>query len=253
MSPCPATQTTRPPCTRIDIGHPYKRPFDNVLLVCNYKHRSPTRCRQNPETAAFSRLIAYARTGDPDAIRRSKQVGCHRSATNRFPVAHRTTGCGRATLGTDVISERGNASNWTVVAPDGWPQREWSKRNCWTARYGVKVTTVRGAPRAQPVWLPPGDGGLVLLVAGIVAAAPDRTLQQIAAQLEAMQVMAPSAAGGHPSSVKDLLMRAQRVGLARTVPAQVNQSRRLNTRTRHPLLCPPGARSKLIEWRSKAQ
>ncbi len=61
-----------------------------------------------------------------------------------------------------------------------------------------------------------GDDRLVRLVAGIKAAAPDRTLQQIAAQLEAMRERTPR--GGtrwHPSSVKQLLVRAARL---RNVP-----------------------------------
>ena len=60
-----------------------------------------------------------------------------------------------------------------------------------------------------------GDDRLVRLVAGIKAAAPDRTLQQIAAQLEAMHERTPR--GGtrwHPSSVKHLLDQADRRGLA---------------------------------------
>ena len=59
-----------------------------------------------------------------------------------------------------------------------------------------------------------GDDRLIRLVAGIKAAAPDRTLQQIAAQLEAMRERTPR--GGtrwHPSSVKHLLTRAVRIGL----------------------------------------
>ena len=58
-----------------------------------------------------------------------------------------------------------------------------------------------------------GDDRLIRLVAGIKAAAPDRTLQQIAAQLEAMRERTPR--GGtrwHPSSVKHLLARAERIG-----------------------------------------
>jgi len=42
--------------------------------------------------------------------------------------------------------------------------------------------------RARPQ---PGDDRLVQLVAGIKAAAPDRTLQQIAAQLESMHERTP--------------------------------------------------------------
>jgi DNA invertase Pin-like site-specific DNA recombinase len=73
--------------------------------------------------------------------------------------------------------------------------------------------------RAQPQQ---GDDRLVRLVAGIKAAAPDRTLQQIAAQLEAMHERTPR--GGtrwHPSSVKHLLARAQRLGLAATAKSPV--------------------------------
>ena len=65
--------------------------------------------------------------------------------------------------------------------------------------------------RAPP---PRGDGRLLRLVAGIRRAAPERTLQQIAAQLEAMHERTPR--GGtrwHASSVKHLLDRAQRLGL----------------------------------------
>ena len=67
-----------------------------------------------------------------------------------------------------------------------------------------------------------GDDRLVRLVANIAAAAPDRTLQQIASQLEAMRERTPR--GGtrwHPSSVKHLLTRAQHLGLAGEAPAQV--------------------------------
>jgi hypothetical protein len=64
-----------------------------------------------------------------------------------------------------------------------------------------------------------GDDRLIRLVAGIKAAAPDRTLQQIAAQLESMHERTPR--GGtrwHPSSVKHLLGRAERIGLAGATP-----------------------------------
>jgi DNA invertase Pin-like site-specific DNA recombinase len=60
-----------------------------------------------------------------------------------------------------------------------------------------------------------GDDRLIRLVASIKAAAPDRTLRQIAAQLEAMHERTPR--GGtrwHPSSVGHLLAMPERVGLA---------------------------------------
>ena len=68
-----------------------------------------------------------------------------------------------------------------------------------------------------------GDDRLVRLVAGIKAAAPDRTLQQIAAQLEAMHERTPR--GGtrwHPSSVKHLLGTAERIGLVGANPVLGN-------------------------------
>jgi hypothetical protein len=67
-----------------------------------------------------------------------------------------------------------------------------------------------------------GDDRLVRLIAGIAAAAPDRTLQQIAAQLEAMRERTPR--GGtrwHPSSVRNLLQRAERLGLGRSAGSGV--------------------------------
>jgi DNA invertase Pin-like site-specific DNA recombinase len=66
------------------------------------------------------------------------------------------------------------------------------------------------------------DDRLVRLVANIAAAAPDLTLQQIAAQLEAMRERTPR--GGtrwHPSSVKHLLTRAAQIGLAGAAPGQI--------------------------------
>jgi DNA invertase Pin-like site-specific DNA recombinase len=80
--------------------------------------------------------------------------------------------------------------------------------------------TLMGRARPQT-----GDDRLTRLVAGIKAAAPGRTLQQIAAQLEAMRERTPR--GGtrwHPSSVKHLLGQAERLGLAVTAsaPAPLN-------------------------------
>jgi len=85
------------------------------------------------------------------------------------------------------------------------------------AQEGIVEATLLGRARRQG-----GDDRLVRLVAGIKAAAPDRTLQQIATQLEAMRERTPR--GGtrwHPSSVKHLLGRAEQLGLAGTPAAQV--------------------------------
>ncbi|AOX18657.1 recombinase family protein [Kozakia baliensis] len=68
---------------------------------------------------------------------------------------------------------------------------------------------------------PVGDERLVRLVAGIKAAAPDRTLQQIAKQLEAMRERTPR--GGtrwHPSSIRHLLDRAAKLGLIENAPVK---------------------------------
>ena len=68
-----------------------------------------------------------------------------------------------------------------------------------------------------------GDDRLVRLIAGIKAAAPERTLQQIAAQLEAMRERTPR--GGtrwHASSVKHLLGKGERLALVGAAPGQVN-------------------------------
>ena len=77
------------------------------------------------------------------------------------------------------------------------------------AAEGIIETTLLGRASAQR-----GDDRLVRLVAGIKAAAPDRTLQQIASQLENMRERTPN--GGtrwHASSVKHLLSRAERLGV----------------------------------------
>ena len=61
------------------------------------------------------------------------------------------------------------------------------------------------------------------LVAGIKAAAPDRTPRQIAAQLEAMCEHTPRrGTRWHPSSVKHLPGQAERLGLARIIPETVS-------------------------------
>jgi DNA invertase Pin-like site-specific DNA recombinase len=94
------------------------------------------------------------------------------------------------------VLNRGNDTTWTV------------ERLRRTVRRLVTEGMVEASllDRARPQR---GDDRLVRLVAGIKAAAPDRTLQQIASQLEAMHERTPR--GGirwHPSSVRHLLDRA---------------------------------------------
>jgi DNA invertase Pin-like site-specific DNA recombinase len=95
------------------------------------------------------------------------------------------------------VLNRGQATAWTVERLRRTVRR--------LADEGLVEASLLDRARPQQ-----GDDRLVRLVAGIKAAAPDRTLQQIAAQLEAMRERTPR--GGtrwHPSSVKHLLARAQ--------------------------------------------
>ena len=107
------------------------------------------------------------------------------------------------------VLNRDNAGHWTVERLRRTVRR--------LASEGIVQDTLLNRARPQP-----GDDRLIRLVAGIKAAAPGRTLQQIAAQLEAMRERTPR--GGtrwHPSSVKNLLAQAERLGLAGTVPGHV--------------------------------
>src|ERR1700676_335303 len=98
------------------------------------------------------------------------------------------------------VLNRGNGAAWTVERLRRTVRR--------LVAEGLIEPNLLGRAIPQPV-----DDRLVRLVAGIKAAAPDRTLQQIAAQLESMHERTPR--GGtrwHPSSVKHLLSRAARLG-----------------------------------------
>ena len=100
------------------------------------------------------------------------------------------------------VLNRGQAGQWTA------------ERLRRTVRRLVAEGIVEASllERARPQ---PADDRLLRLVAGIKTAAPDRTLQQIAAQLETMRER--TLRGGtrwHPSSVKHLLDKAERRGLA---------------------------------------
>jgi DNA invertase Pin-like site-specific DNA recombinase len=110
------------------------------------------------------------------------------------------------------VLNRGQATTWTVERLRRTVRR--------LANEGIIEASL--LDRAKPQQ---SDDRLVRLVAGIKAAAPDRTLQQIAAQLETMRERTPR--GGtrwHPSSVKHLLSRADRLGLAGTASVKVGLS-----------------------------
>ena len=95
------------------------------------------------------------------------------------------------------------------TAPVAWTVERLRRTVRRLAAEGIVEPALLG--RAPPAR---GDDRLVRLVAAITAAAPDRTLQQIGAQLEAMHERTPR--GGtrwHASSVRHLRLRAARLGL----------------------------------------
>ena len=156
------------------------------------------------------------RAGDPDVIR---QLRANRDAVHLGRVL--------ATLDTwlPTVRRMRPAQPWgdVVTVLNGSQAQRWTaERLRRTVRQladkGIIEATLLGRAERQR-----GDDRLVRLVAGIKAAAPDRTLQQIAAQLEAMRERTPR--GGtrwHASSVKHLLGKAERLALVGTAPGQVD-------------------------------
>jgi hypothetical protein len=155
----------------------------------------------------LARLLSDIRRGETLVVVRLDRLA--RSVSHLLAVIEQLEATGahfrslRDPIGGDVVRvlNRGQAVQWTV------------ERLRRTVRRLVTEGILEASllDRAQPK---PGDDRLIRLVAGIKAAAPDRTLQQIAAQLEAMHERTPR--GGtrwHPSSVKHLLDQAERVGL----------------------------------------
>jgi DNA invertase Pin-like site-specific DNA recombinase len=148
------------------------------------------------------------RARDPDAIRkvRSSRDAAHLKSVlagmdSWLPTVRRMR---PAQPWGDVVRvlNRGGEATWTVERLRRTVQRLVSEG----------LVEAHLLERAQPQR---GDDRLVRLVAGIKAAAPDRTLQQIAAQLEAMRER--TSRGGtrwHPSSVRHMLGRAERLDLA---------------------------------------
>ena len=155
------------------------------------------------------------RTGDPNAIqkiRASRDAGHLESILARLDSWLPTVRQMRPNQPWgDVVRvlNRGQATTWTVERLRRTVQR--------LANEGIVEASLLDRARPQH-----SDDRLVRLVAGIKAAAPDRTLQQIAAQLESMRERTPR--GGtrwHSSSVKHLLARAERLGLAGNPVASV--------------------------------
>ena len=150
------------------------------------------------------------RAGDPDAIRKvqASRDAAHLDSVlaqldSWLPTVQRMRP-GQPWGDVVRVLNQAQATNWTVER-----LRRTARR---LATEGIIEASL--LDRAKPQL---GDDRLIRLVAGIKTAAPDRTLQQIAAQLEATRERTPR--GGtrwHPSSVKHLLARAERLGLAGT-------------------------------------
>ena len=146
------------------------------------------------------------RAGDEDAIRkvRTSRASAHLSGVleqleTRLPTVQRMR---PDQPWGDVVRvlNRGSSARWTVE------RLRRTVRRLVTEGMVDATLLQRAGPRA-------GDDRLVRLVASIKAAAPDRTLQQIAAQLESMHERTPR--GGtrwHSSSVKHLLDKRTALG-----------------------------------------
>jgi DNA invertase Pin-like site-specific DNA recombinase len=181
-------------------------------------------------------LIAERTKAGLRAARSRGRVGGNPGLRARDPAAIRKVGASRDAAYLDAVLAQ--AESWLPIVRRMRPGQPWgdvvrvlnrgqtassgqARGRPWTVerlRRTVRrlvdegIMEARLLDRAQPQR---SDDRLVRLVAGIKAAAPDRTLQQVAAQLESMRERTPR--GGtrwHPSSVKHLLTRAERVGLA---------------------------------------
>jgi DNA invertase Pin-like site-specific DNA recombinase len=177
-------------------------------------------------------LIAERTKAGLNAARARGRIGGNPGLRARDPAAIRKIQASRAATHLDGVLER--LDTWLPTVRRMRPAQPWGDvvrvlnrggAAIWTAerlRRTVQRLVAEGMieatllDRARPQR---SDDRLVRLVAGIKAAAPDRTLQQIAVQLEAMRERTPR--GGtrwHPSSVKHLLGQAERLGLARITP-----------------------------------
>jgi DNA invertase Pin-like site-specific DNA recombinase len=155
------------------------------------------------------------RAGDPEAIRKlrasrdaSHLKGVLARLDDWLPTVRRMRP-GQPWGDVVQVLNRGQGTTWTVERLRRTVRR--------LVDEGIVETSLLERSRPQQ-----GDDRLVRLVAGVKAAAPERTLQQIAAQLEAMRERTPR--GGtrwHPSSVKHLLLKAERLGLVGAASAQV--------------------------------
>ena len=157
------------------------------------------------------------RARDPDAIRKVRA---------RRDAAHLEGILGRLDAWLPIVRRMRPGQPWGDIERvlnrrsgqgDGpfWTEERLRRTVRRLAAEGIVEEVLLQRARTQP-----GDDRLTRLVAGIKAAAPDVTLQQIAAQLQGMHERTPR--GGtrwHPSSVQNLLTRARRLGLLPEPPA----------------------------------
>lgn len=180
-------------------------------------------------------LIAERTKAGLRAARKRGRIGGNPGLRARNPEAiHKVRGSRDAAYLDGVLAQ---LDSWLPTVRRMRPDQPWGdvvrilnrgQREAWTVerlrrtvRRLVSEGLVEAAllERARPQ---PANDRLMRLVAGIKAAAPDRTLQEIAAQLEAMRERTPR--GGtrwHPSSVRHLLLQAKRLGLFGTSSVRV--------------------------------
>jgi DNA invertase Pin-like site-specific DNA recombinase len=166
-------------------------------------------------------LIAERTKAGLNAARTRGRIGGNPGLRVGDPEAIRKVRASRAAAHLDGVLE--HLESWLPTVRRMRPDQPWGdvvrvlnrgNRATWTVerlRRTVRRLVLEGMieatlmERARPQT---GDDRLFRLVVGIKAAAPDRTLQQIAAQLETMHERTPR--GGtrwHPSSVKHILSK----------------------------------------------
>jgi len=177
-------------------------------------------------------LIAERTKAGMKAARARGRISGNPGLRERRPEAIQATSAARQKVYVgDLIA---SASNWLPIVRRLRPQQSWDdvvrvlnqRGQSWTIeRLRRAVRRLVAERMAEPELLarsprrPPEDR-LMTLVAGIAIADPDLSLREIAAQLEKMRERTPRGGGQWAaSSVKSLLDRARRLGLATPDPA----------------------------------
>jgi len=153
---------------------------------------------------------------DPDAVRRIADSrrqnyfdGLNASAEHWLPIVRQMRPDHRWEDVVRVLNSRRDALHSGPNAPPRWSVEKLKRAVKHFVAEGLADPALLGTARRKPA-----SDRLLALVAGIARANPDLTLEQIGAQLEAMYERTPR--GGNrwaPSSVKNLLDRARKLGL----------------------------------------